>query len=113
MDYSFMSRDADWFIYDVLAEGTGKGRDIFARRVNGDTATIPLAASAAQERGPRLSPDGRWLAFTSDESGLSEVYVSSFPNTSISRTLVSLSGGGEPLWSRTAGSSSIPGRTPC
>jgi eukaryotic-like serine/threonine-protein kinase len=74
---------------------------LFARRVRGDTARLTLAAKdGVQEMSPRLSPDGRWLAYVSTESGQAEVYVSPFPNTSTSRTHVSLNGGVEPLWSR-------------
>jgi Tol biopolymer transport system component len=74
-------------------------RDLYARRVNGDTATITLAAAShIDERAPQLSPDGKWLAYSSTESRQSEVYVSPFPNTSASRTQVSLDGGNEPLW---------------
>ena len=73
--------------------------DLFARRLTGDTTLIPLAASpTAGELSPRLSPDGRWLAYISNESGQFEVYVSPFPNTTSSRTQVSLNGGSEPLW---------------
>jgi len=94
--YGFLTRDKQWIIYQT--EPAPGSRDIFARRVSGDTATIPLAASAAAELSPRLSPDGRWLAYVSSESGQREVYVSPFPNTSASRTQVSLNGGEEPLW---------------
>jgi hypothetical protein len=47
---------------------------------------------------PRLSPDGRWLAYVSDESGVIEVYVRAFPGPS-GKVQVSLGGGSEPLWS--------------
>jgi Tol biopolymer transport system component len=67
--------------------------------VKGDTTLITLAASPnAAEWAPRLSPDGRWLAYLSNESGQREVYVSPFPNTTASRTQVSLNGGTEPVW---------------
>jgi serine/threonine-protein kinase len=98
IDYGFLSRDRQWIIYQT--EPAPTSRDIFARRVSGDTATISVAASPAAEMAPRLSPDGKWLAYVSSESGQREVYVSPFPNTSASRTQVSLNGGDEPLWSR-------------
>lgn len=49
---------------------------------------------------PRLSPDGHWLAFPSDQGGSNEVYVRSFPGEG-PRVQVSNNGGGEPLWDRT------------
>jgi len=48
---------------------------------------------------PRLSPDGRWIAFTTDESGRNEVVVQPFPGPG-GRVQVSASGGTEPVWSR-------------
>jgi len=65
----------------------------------GDTAATPLLAEAFQEREAALSPNGRWLAYTSDESGRDEVYVRPFPNVTGGRWQVSRSGGTESLWS--------------
>ncbi|MDQ3243635.1 MAG: hypothetical protein M3Q09_07915 [Gemmatimonadota bacterium] len=47
--------------------------------------------------GPRISPDGRWLTYISDESGRYEVYVRPFPGPG-ARVQVSTNGGTEPLW---------------
>jgi serine/threonine protein kinase/Tol biopolymer transport system component len=49
---------------------------------------------------PRISPDGQWIAYTSNESGRNEVYVSTFPDVDKGRQLVSTDGGDSPLWSR-------------
>jgi len=65
----------------------------------GDTALTPLLAAPYQEIEPALSPDGRWLAYTSDESGRTEIYVRPFPNVTGGRWQVSRNGGGEALWS--------------
>jgi Tol biopolymer transport system component len=54
---------------------------------------------AARNRAPILSPDGRWLAYLSDETGRSEIYVESFP-ASGARHLVSADGGDSPVWRR-------------
>ncbi|MCX5755112.1 MAG: protein kinase, partial [Gemmatimonadetes bacterium] len=68
----------------------------------GDTATVPLIASPAfSETSPALSPDGRWLAYTSDESGRDEVYVRPYPNVDAGRWQVSQAGGSSPHWSHT------------
>ncbi len=45
-----------------------------------------------------MSPDGRWLAYASNESGQYEVYVRPFPNTNDGKWLVSTDGGEEPVW---------------
>ncbi len=69
--------------------------------VSGDSAAKPISllASAADEVAPAVSPDGRWLAYASNESGHYEVYVRSFPGMG-ARYPVSLDGGTEPVWSR-------------
>jgi hypothetical protein len=59
---------------------------------------VPLVATRFTEVTPVISPDGRWLAFTSNESGRYEVYVVPFP-TIETRWKVSTLGGTEPLWS--------------
>jgi Tol biopolymer transport system component/tRNA A-37 threonylcarbamoyl transferase component Bud32 len=100
IDYGFVSRDGQWIIYQAGGAGAPTRKDLFARRTGGDTTTIALAVTSAIEFAPRLSPDGRWLAYVTNESGQPEVYVSPFPSTSTSRTLVSLNGGYEPVWAR-------------
>jgi Tol biopolymer transport system component len=49
---------------------------------------------------PKISPDGRWMAYTSNESGRAEVYVRPFPEVNKDKWQVSTSGGNSPLWSR-------------
>jgi len=73
--------------------------DIVGFRPGVDSATTPLVASADfAEQDPALSPDGRWLAYTSDETGRNEVYVRPFPNVESARVQVSADGGFSPLW---------------
>lgn len=71
------------------------GGDLWALRLDGKAS--PLLATPAQEVAPRLSPDGRWLAYTSDTAGRADVYVASFP-TLRSTQLVSIDGGTSPRW---------------
>ncbi|MDH5284524.1 MAG: hypothetical protein OEW80_11655, partial [Gemmatimonadota bacterium] len=56
--------------------------------------------SRFDEEAPALSPDGRWLAYVSNESGTPEVYVRPFPRTDEARFQVSRAGGATPKWSR-------------
>jgi Tol biopolymer transport system component len=62
----------------------------------------PWLHTPFNERGPRLSPDGRWLAYISNESGRDEVYVQPFPGPG-GKWQISVSGGTEPVWSHTGG----------
>jgi Tol biopolymer transport system component len=64
-----------------------------------DRQVVPFLATPADEWYPEFSPDGRWLAYTSNESGRSEVYVTSFPSREKTLT-VSRQGGADPAWSR-------------
>lgn len=59
----------------------------------------PLLATPANERGAAIAPDGRWFAYTSDESGESEVYIQAFPGLG-SKRMVSVGGGSGATWRR-------------
>ena len=75
-------------------------RDIWALRMNGGRAqVVPVLTTKADERSAMISPDGRWLAFTSDESGADQVYVRP-SRGAMAKWQVSVDGGTEPLWSR-------------
>ena len=62
-------------------------------------APVPVVATAADEGYGTLSPDGRWLAYVSNESALYQVYLQAFPGPGLRRQ-VSANGGLEPQWSR-------------
>jgi serine/threonine-protein kinase len=85
----------DWF---VVRTGSGQGLDIVGFRPGVDSVAIPLLAEEHDEMAPALSPDGRWLAYVSNEAGQSDVYVRPFPNVGDGRWVVSLRGGYAPLW---------------
>jgi hypothetical protein len=63
----------------------------------GDRKPAQFLATSANEIQGQVSPDGRWLAYASDESGAWEVYVQSFPSPGAKRT-ISTGGGTEPQW---------------
>jgi Tol biopolymer transport system component len=73
--------------------------DIWMLPLTGDRTPSSFSESRFEEWAVRFSPDGRWIAFTSDESGRTEVYVAPFPATGGKR-LVSAGGGRAPRWSR-------------
>jgi eukaryotic-like serine/threonine-protein kinase len=82
----------------IQTTGAGTGLDIMVLPLDPGRAPTPYLNSKANEEGVAISPDGAWLAFTSDESGQSEVYVQSFPVPG-ARQIVSSGGGGHAQWS--------------
>jgi serine/threonine-protein kinase len=95
LDRLIFSRDGAWMLYQTgIAPGQ---RNLYARRAGTDSS-IALATTSADEMAPALSPDGRWLAYVSNESGAHEVYVRPFPNTADGRWQISTQGGLEPVW---------------
>jgi serine/threonine-protein kinase len=72
--------------------------NVFRASLDGDSDPVPLLETEAFVEHPALSPDGRWLAYKSNESGIEEVYVRSYPEMG-PPTVVSIDGGGAPAWS--------------
>jgi serine/threonine-protein kinase len=73
------------------------GLDIGVLAIDGDRTPRPLISGSADEGGPAVSPDGRWIAYHSNLSGTHEVYVQPFPALD-GRWQVSTQGGVSPLW---------------
>ncbi len=63
----------------------------------GDRKPIPIAVGPFRELYPYFSPDGKWVAYQSNESGREEIYVQSFPVAS-GKFQVSNGGGADPSW---------------
>lgn len=76
--------------------------DIWILRPRDNPPLKPLLQTQFREGGARFSPDGRWLAYVSNETGRDEVYVRPFPGPG-EKQQVSLDGGTEPTWPRTGG----------
>ncbi len=91
------SRDGAWIV--VRVGGQDGTRDIWARQVGKDSTARRVLASPADENAVALSPDSRWIAYQSNETGTPEVFVRPFPDVSAGKWTVSLGGGSEPIWS--------------
>jgi len=72
-------------------------QDIFIAPIDGSSAPVPLVQSKARDTGPKVSPNGRWLAYLSDESGRTEVYVRPLHDDH-PRVQLSRAGGGNIQW---------------
>ena len=86
----------EWVFYRL--GGTFSNRDLYARRLDGDS-TVVIAATEANERALAVSPDGRWVAYVSDETGRDEVFVRPFPDVESGKWQVSSGGAHSPAWS--------------
>jgi serine/threonine-protein kinase len=80
------------------ASNRQSGDDVWVLDLDKGPDPVPFLDSRFGERHPSFSPDGRWIAYTSDESGHWEVFVRPYPGPG-GRTQVSTDGGAEPLWS--------------
>jgi Tol biopolymer transport system component len=89
------SPDGRYIVYQRASLKTGW--DIWALSREPNAAPIPVVQTDADERSARLSPDGRWIAFVSNTSGVSEIYVQPFPGPG-RRLQISTKGGDEPQW---------------
>lgn len=88
------SPDRHRIVYTQLSEESGL--DLWTVGVE-DAVARPLLATPFSEMQARISPDGRWVAYASDESGAFEVYIQRYPELGDKR-IVSQSGGGQPQW---------------
>jgi serine/threonine-protein kinase len=93
-----LSRDQRYLI--VREGGLGMRRRISLVRLDSSGTIRPLLASESFDQyTPALAPNGRWLAYVSEESGRAEVYVRPFPNAG-GRFQITGQGGSEPVWAR-------------
>jgi serine/threonine-protein kinase len=89
-----LSPDGRWIVTRV-------DEDMFIQSTESGAEPEPLFADTTYFEGNfAISPDSRWIAYTSEETGSFRVYVSPFPNVSEGRTIVSLNTGASPRWAR-------------
>jgi len=90
------SKSGDWLVYRT---GRSTPLDVYARRMRGGDTTIAVATDPEiEEHSPSLSPDERWIAYVSDETGRQQVYVRPFPDVAVAKHQVSVGGGTMPRW---------------
>jgi len=93
------SPDGQFLMYVQINPGTGP--DLFAIPVHGDRKPFVVAQTPATDNQGQFSPDGRWVAYTSTESGQAEIYVIPFPpSPGGGKWMVSQGGGVMPRWRR-------------
>ena len=100
LDPNSYSPDGRFLAYTILNSQTN--RDVGVMPLVGDRKPFLLLQTANEVHG-QISPDGRWIAYESDESGTYETYVQSFPKGG-QKIRVSESGGLQPRWRRASSS---------
>lgn len=96
------SRDGRFLLYQIPGVNTGQDMWIAPQTsegAGGDRKPYPYLQTEFDEKHGRFSPDGHWVAYTSNESGRDEVYVQSFP-LSGAKFQISSNGGIEPQWGK-------------
>ena len=91
------SPDGRYIVYGEIAGESGS--DLVSLPLSGDRKPVPVVATPFNEGDGRLSFDGKWVAYVSDESGREEVYIRPFPGPG-SAIRVSTGGGRAPRWRR-------------
>jgi len=81
----------------LMLQNNATREDIYYVDLNGDKKLTPFIQSPANDNGAVLSPNGKWLAYASDESGRFEIYVTAFPGPG-GKWQVSSGGGNFPSW---------------
>jgi serine/threonine protein kinase len=89
------SPDGKFMMYSVHDPKTEY--DLLVLPLKGDRKPFPFLKTQFSEQSGQFSPDGRWIAYQSDESGRQEIYMAPFPSTGGKRQ-VSLAGGIFPRW---------------
>ena len=90
------SRDGRYILFFSRGQNDN-GWDIFAMPIDGDKKPFAIVKTKFNELWATFSPDGKYIAYQSNESGRSEIYVHEFPEAR-NKWQVSLEGGTQPLW---------------
>jgi eukaryotic-like serine/threonine-protein kinase len=90
--------DAKELLFTRGATSLGGNTDIYAVSIDAPDTPRPVVSTPADERFPELSPDGKWLAYVSDETGTATLYVQPYPGPGLRVTVASRAQ--EPAWSK-------------
>ena len=97
-----LHKDGKTLVVRGEAAGTRR-RELLKVRLGTDSAPTPLLATSGGESSPAFSPDGRWLAYVSSETGQAQVYARPFPDVEARKLQISTDGGTAPRWSQAGG----------
>ena len=95
------SSDGRYLLYSTPSDDAAAGLDVGYLAIDDpQRRPTPYLSEAFTQKQAQFSPDGRFVAYISDESGRFEVYVRTFPDPNLGKWPISVNGGVEPRWSR-------------
>jgi eukaryotic-like serine/threonine-protein kinase len=94
------SHDGRYIVFSRLKGPNGGGVDTWLLDLSGEPKASPYIESPFDKAQARISPDGRWLAYTTNDSGMYQIMVQSFPDPTRGRWQITAQGGIEPKWRR-------------
>jgi eukaryotic-like serine/threonine-protein kinase len=89
--------DGRFIVFNKYNTRDQTSQDLWLLPTSGDRKPMPFVETRATEREASVSPDGRAIAYSSDETGTAEVYVQSFPTPGL-KIRISNGGGNQPVW---------------
>ena len=93
------SRDRKFLVLQMQSRGQTAGYDLWLLPLEGDNKPVPYLQTPFNEGDAQFSPDGRWMAYASNESGQPQIYVQAIPASGAKRQ-ISPTGGDQPRWRR-------------
>ena len=93
------SPDGSTLAFSVWRPKAGSNFDVWVLPLSGERKARPFVETKADEVSPVFSPDGKWIAYQSDESGRDEIYAQPFPGPG-GKVQISTEGGSRPSWPR-------------
>ncbi len=91
------SPDGRFLLFRIIALQTGF--DLWVLPISGDRKPFPFMTTPFEERDGQFSPDGKWIAYQSNESGRFEIYIQPFPGPG-EKFQISSNGGAQPRWNK-------------
>jgi serine/threonine-protein kinase len=85
----------------LTRSSSGNGLDIARILLNKKGEVVPLLTTSFNEANAEISPNGKWIAYQTNDSGINEIYVRPYPSVDEGRWQISSGGGSKPVWSRT------------
>ena len=92
------SRDGHYVVFSRFKAAGAPGVDTWLLNLSGEPTASPFIESPFDKAQARLSPDSRWLAYTTNDSGMYQIMVQSFPDPNRGRWQITAQGGIEPKW---------------